>query len=429
MRPGFCLEDTEMNVMLQRLRFITGLLAAGLVLPLLASELVVDNLDDDGPGSLRQAIEQANADPALAVIQFEASLDGILTLLSPLPVITEDVDILGAGAQQVSISGGQTHQILEIAPGTTVSLSGLSLIDGDGELGGGAVINEGTLTISECIFSGNQSEFGAGGAIDNFFGELVILSSILTGNEANTGGAIANLNGTVEIIESTISDNQALLGGGIDNAGQLSIVRSTLSGNSADFGGAVENAGVLHVVNSTFSGNLAAFDGGAIDNFGGEVSLLHATLAFTPATDSGGAIWNGDEGTLVTKHSILAGSDDNECFSETGSGWTALGVNYSTDANCEDFQAATLADLALAALDDHGGLTWTHALQADSVAINAAEDCTGIDGAEPVTEDQRSISRPQGEHCDVGAYERVVDVDPPPPEDPIFSDRFEQPSG
>ena len=428
MRPGFCSEGAPMRLLLRKLQLFTGLLAAGLVLPALATDLVVDNLDDDGPGSLRQAIELANDSPSPGVIQFEASLNGVLTLLSPLPTITVNLDIVGPGAQQVSISGNQIHQIVGIDADATVMLSGLSLINGSADLGGGAVVNEGTLTISECILSGNESEFGAGGAIDNFAGELVILSSTLTGNIANSGGALANFNGSVEIFDSTISDNLALLGGGIDNAGQLSIVRSTISGNSADLGGGIENAGELNVSNSTLAENFADFDGGGIDNFGGSVSLLHVTIAFNQAADSGSAIWNGNEGAVLSKHSIIAGSDGNDCFSEPGSDWTGLAINLATDAGCEDFLVTTLAELMLGNLADNGGPTWTHALGADSNALDVAEDCTGMDGMTPVSEDQRGVSRPQGEVCDIGAYERIATIDPPPPEDRIFSDRFEQTS-
>ena len=417
-----------MNVLLHKRHLLACLLAAGLMMPALAADLVVDNLDDDGPGSLRQAIELSNADPSSSVIQFETDLNGVLTLLSPLPTITADLDILGPGAQQISISGNQIHQIVSVDVDAVVMLSGLSFINGSADLGGGAVVNEGTLTISECILSGNVSEFGAGGAIDNFAGELIIQSSTLTGNIANSGGALANFNGTVEIFDSTISNNLALLGGGIDNAGQLSIVRSTISDNSADLGGGVENAGELNVSNSTLSGNFAEFDGGGIDNFGGSVSLLHATLAFNQAADSGSALWNGNDGSVLSKHSIIAGSDGNDCFSEPESDWTGLAINLATDAACEDFLATTLAELALGDLADNDGPTSTHALGADSNALDVAEDCTGMDGVTPVLEDQRGTKRPQGEYCDVGAYERIATIDPPPP-DPIFSDRFEQTSG
>jgi hypothetical protein len=57
-------------------------------------------------------------------------------------------------------------------------------------------------------------------------------------------------------------------------------------------------------------------------------------------------------------------------------------------------------DPELDLLDRNGGLTATHTLLSGSPAIDAgtAEGC-------PAT-DQRGVSRPQGEACDIGSFER-----------------------
>lgn len=54
------------------------------------------------------------------------------------------------------------------------------------------------------------------------------------------------------------------------------------------------------------------------------------------------------------------------------------------------------------------------ALLPGSIGIDAAIDCTDV-GGQPVTIDQRGVSRPQGPACDVGAYERAVEPPPLPP--------------
>jgi hypothetical protein len=60
-------------------------------------------------------------------------------------------------------------------------------------------------------------------------------------------------------------------------------------------------------------------------------------------------------------------------------------------------------------LKDNGGPTKTIALVADSPAIDAADSASC-----PAT-DQRGVSRPQGNGCDIGAFElAVVEVEPPP---------------
>ena len=64
------------------------------------------------------------------------------------------------------------------------------------------------------------------------------------------------------------------------------------------------------------------------------------------------------------------------------------------------------ADPKLGALADNGGPTWTFGLLPGSPAIDAGEDATCE------TVDQRGITRPQGPHCDIGAFE-YVDIIPP----------------
>ncbi|MCB0133230.1 MAG: hypothetical protein KDD78_20345, partial [Caldilineaceae bacterium] len=54
-------------------------------------------------------------------------------------------------------------------------------------------------------------------------------------------------------------------------------------------------------------------------------------------------------------------------------------------------------------LADNGGPTMTHALTADSPALDAARA-----DACPAT-DQRGVARPQGAACDAGAFERELD--------------------
>jgi hypothetical protein len=68
----------------------------------------------------------------------------------------------------------------------------------------------------------------------------------------------------------------------------------------------------------------------------------------------------------------------------------------------------------LAGLANNGGPTQTHALQADSPAIDAVTSCTIVststapapnDADATFTTDQRGVTRPQGNDCDIGAYE------------------------
>ena len=73
------------------------------------------------------------------------------------------------------------------------------------------------------------------------------------------------------------------------------------------------------------------------------------------------------------------------------------------DATCPGINGNPL----LGPLQDNGGPTHTMALLPGSAALDAADDA--ICAAAPVNKrDQRGIARPQGPHCDIGAYEVIL---------------------
>jgi len=80
----------------------------------------------------------------------------------------------------------------------------------------------------------------------------------------------------------------------------------------------------------------------------------------------------------------------------TGSGITNEGGNLV--GNVPPYAAPI--DPLLGALSKNGGTTATHALLAGSPAIDAGTS----EGCPPT--DQRGVSRPQGEACDMGSFER-----------------------
>jgi hypothetical protein len=109
----------------------------------------------------------------------------------------------------------------------------------------------------------------------------------------------------------------------------------------------------------------------------------------------------------------------NNCVDDGGT-FTALGVNFATDASCAGFTQTTSGGINLGPLADNGGPTQTHALLSGSVAVDAALDCTLINGVTPLTQDQRGQARPEGAECDSGALEGPESL----PEI-IFQDGFE----
>ncbi len=280
---------------------------------------------------------------AANTIQFSSGLSGQTITLNgtELPKITAAVTINGPGASQLAISGNQTSRVFEIGTGVVAALSGLMIQNGklNGANGGGAILNSGTLTITNSTLSGNSAATGSGtggaistsgtlsitnstlsnnqstaggGGIFNFSSGTVTVSGCsFSGNHASSGGAILN-DRTLTVANSTFANNSSGMGGAISNnigGGTLTISNSTVSNNQASgFGGGIQNTGTLTVTGSTLSGNSAGTEGGAIFN-NGRSTVTNSTLT-NNTSDYGGAIDN-YSGTLTIDDSLLTGNQGN----------------------------------------------------------------------------------------------------------------------
>ena len=219
------------------------------------------------------------------------------------------------------------------------------------------------------------------------------------------GCGIVN-SGTLTVMNSLISDNQCFDGGGILNHGTLTVINSTLSGNTAsggglwddNLGGGIANEGILTVQNSTISSN-SGIQGGGIFNLG--MLVVQNSTFSNNASDDGGGIYN--IGTLNYQNTIIANSiSSGDCVSNG-----TIGVNNHNLVEDGGCSSAFTGDPLLDSLTDNGGDTQTHALQPGSPAIDKGDDATCL------STDQRGVPRPQGAHCDIGAYEYVLDTTPP----------------
>ncbi len=346
-----------------------------------AATYTVTNLLDDGlAGSLRKAITDANASAGADTINFTVS--GTITVLTALPIITGDLTIDGSG-QTVTLSGNDLVRGLRIGAGVSATLRHLTIAHAKtaGDVGG-AVQNQGTLTVEDCTFSNNWALNG--GAIQST-GVLHVTDSTFLDNTAfELGGAIYAFNSTLTVYGSTFSGNQSTTSGG----GGIALYQST--------------GMVLAVVaNSTFSANTAGSDGGGIWNYYGTLTLVNSTLSGNGATSAGGGL-NDYGGTTHVKNTILANSTSGlDCDSALGLA-TSLNNLFETGDLCGT--SVSSADPNLGALANNGGTTQTLALQAGSPAIDAGDDATCP--AAPVNNlDQRGETRPSGAHCDIGSFE------------------------
>jgi hypothetical protein len=269
---------------------------------------------------------------------------------------------------------------------------------------GGGIYNFGTLTLTNTTVSGNAGLQGAG--IDNS-GTLTLTNTTVSGNTARSeGGGIANLSGTLTLTNSVVSGNIALEGngGGITNIlGSVMLTNSTVSGNTGAWAGGINNyTGPLNLTNSTVSGNTTLSKGGGIANNTGTVTLTNSTVSGNTADEAAGGIFN--LGPLTLTNSLV----DGDCELGIGPSASISSDGYTIESPGDtcgfdqptDQVNVSADDLKLGPLADNGRPTETHALGAGSVAIDhiPAVDCG-------VTTDQRGEPRPGGMMCDVGAFE------------------------
>ena len=250
-------------------------------------------------------------------------------------------------------------------------------------------------------------------------GTLELVETTLTGGVADgnsvgeyDGGAILN-QGELSLLRSTISGNTATRGGAIRSAslGKTTIItNSTLSGNSAENrGGAISGAlATVHLDHATVVDNSSSGDGGGIHQDAGSVTLTSSLIAGNRATGSGDEIASASGTGPTADASNLFGHSD-ITNAEAFAGFTP-GVSDIT-ATSDGSDPTPLSGIVVG-LADNGGPTETHTLRTNGPAVDAVDAvASGCPG--PAT-DQRGTTRALdgdgagGPACDIGA----VEIDP-----------------
>src|SRR2546425_3126849 len=318
---------------------ICFVLVCAVVISVHANIITVTNTNDSGPGSLRQALADANDGDTITF-----AVTGIIGLTSGEQVINRNITISGPGANLLAVSraaNAAPFRIFHVMLGHAVTIEGLTISNGSvlDTFGGGIYNFESALTVINCTLAGNSAlgqQGNGGGILSNGGGagghaSLIIINSAFSGNAATTGGAIGN-NGSSGMANLTISN-------------------STLSGNSASFAGGGVNDNTANgtasitITNSTLSENTSAnismFKEGVLD-IGNTV--LKAAVSGV----------NLDIGKLATviSHGYNLSSDDGAGF------LTGPGDQINTEP-------------LLGPLQNNGGPTFTHALLPGSPAIDA----------------------------------------------------------
>ena len=378
-----------MNHTLRRL----GPLLLALVLPAAARATVyVPTITSDtGNGScgtvcsLRDAIAAANQHSGQDVILLHAGtyvLGGTPPATGNLE-IDGDLTLIGDGAASTIIDGGGVGGIFYVPGGATATIQNVTLRNGRSPGAGGAVRNNGNLTLQRTVLTGNSSIAGSAGA--------------------GFGGAILSdgIDSSLTLTDSAVSANSAQGGGGgMAIGGSFVLANVTLSGNSStqDFGGGLyffsDAKGTAN--NLTVTSNSAALKGGGV---------FIETSAFIGIAPK------------IT-NSILASNtapSDPDCSGAFSSGYDLIGNAGGATTGCLGPAAAkhdvvgtsaSPIDPKLALPANNGGPTPTSALLTGSPALDAGNPAAPGSGSGACeATDQRGAQRPGGVRCDIGAFE------------------------
>jgi CSLREA domain-containing protein len=349
----------------------------------------VDEFDGscaDGDCSLRDAIASSPAGGEVVLPSgfYPLSVTGPGGIESGDLDISADLIVSADGDTGVFVSAPAGDRVIHVH-GASVRIDGLTLFGGNVERPG--------------------ERGGRGGVIDVVGDSSLTMSgSTITAGRAYAGGGIhVGSNARLRLLDSIVLDNAATHhGGGISVRGRAVISGTSFSENrGAVHGGGLfgDDASDVHVRDSTFARNRANIGGGL--ELVGSGSLSSVTIAYNRASSRGGgyAGENAVASLLEARNTLIARNQADEQPDCAGS-MRSLGHNLSQRSGCgfDRSSDARGVDPRLGAFDSHGGPSPTVVLMASSPAIDLGGRCSRTD--------QRGA--PRDDHCDVGAYERVL---------------------
>ena len=356
-----------------------------------AATITVQNKDDAGAGSLRDAVATANGTPADDTIVFASSVTGEIRLTtgeiqidvdgntgSP---VSGDLAIDGPGQAALTLSGdvdnnnnsnnGDTQVFVaygmgdfaiegltftdSFSPGQTIDFMGTPKYVGND--GGAVSADVDSATITDSTFSGNAStKYGGGLSVES---DTVDLSGLtISGNRSAEGGGGLEVGGVGTVETSVVSGNTAGLqvgakyadpsaaGGGVAAsgvpAGELTLEGIEVSGNTASYalgaagrGGGIAAqgaAGSVTISDSTIADNNAASGGGIWSaSYGAQVLQIEdTTIADNTGTTGAGGI---EGGGALARNSVVGNTT-------SGIGAGGIGAGFSTPL---EIRASTIA--------------------------------------------------------------------------------------
>ncbi len=229
----------------------------------------------------------------------------------------------GAAATVIDCGGSNAvHRGFYIHSGETITISGLTVKNGSNPSGsGGAIYNSATLTLTDCVLTGNS-----------------VANPTTTASNSNSGGGLFN-SGTATLTGCTVSGNAAVFGGGIysfHGAGiSLTLTRCTLSSNSVaggpygGYGGGLYGGSAVSAVNCVISGNTTDYAaGGFLGGSAGTATLTNCTFTgnSAPAGNGGGIVVFG--AATLTNDILYGNTGGNADDGDTTAAATYCDIDY-----------------------------------------------------------------------------------------------------
>ncbi|MDQ4123197.1 MAG: hypothetical protein M3209_17305 [Acidobacteriota bacterium] len=323
-----------------------------------AATYTVTNTNDNGAGSLRWAIAQANTTEIEDIINFDSqifSTPKTITLTGGQLIPFYPVVIEGPGANLLTISGNNQSRIFfNNYSSSSLTISNLTLTQGIA-VTGGAIYSSSFLRLSNLVITGNTASAILGSESDNFAGYgggifssggLIMADSIISNNLATgggvrpggnnygdwglsaAGGGIYYYTGSPAIIVNCTFINNTARGINSSTAGEG---KSGANGGSA-YGGALYSYFSFHIINSNFINNSAvAGNGGSI-----------VSTTFGPTAGKGG---ESRGGAVFSRRTIILNSTFNNNSALAGKGGSAPNENAEGDGG--ESVAGAIYDLDL----------------------------------------------------------------------------------
>lgn len=409
-----------------------------------ASAIIVQNCNDHGAGSLRQAVKDAADGETVYLTLLNCTK---ITLTTGQIVIQKDnLTLEGPGRDNLTIDGGfsatppRYNRIFFDQQSTGLTIYGMTLTDakykGSPSGSGGCVDTLGSLQLSNATISGCliEGSYVGGGGVAASKG-VSLNASIVTGNIVNSdagstgqgvGGGIYS-HGDFYSRYSTISNNtirgEHADGGGVAvSFGSAYLRATTISGNSARTIGGLEvlddgDSYTTKILNSTISGNSAVSIGGA--EIGTPLVVANSTVAFNTISvnQDGAGLVTPNATPVDLESSIIALNTSPYGLRDTNFNGAVTGANNLVTESAVPLPGDTISACPLLGrLGDNGGNTFTHRLLPNSPALDAGNNASGL------TYDQRGNGHPRtvGTQTDIGAFESAGGT-----ADEIFGSEFE----